>query len=128
MELNDRIALIMKANNLSAAAFADKLGVQRSGISHIMSGRNKPSLDFIQRTLNAFPKVDAHWLITGQKKKPTEETKAASKIEVTDVTTGDLKKTDSQKRLNPTQNESEEIDHIVVFFRNGTFKRYLSHE
>ena len=54
----------MKLNNLSASAFADKIEVQRSSISHILSGRNKPSLEFIQKVLTAFPKVSSDWLLT----------------------------------------------------------------
>ena len=52
--------------NLSPSLFADKIGVQRSGVSHILSGRNKPSLDFIIKILTAFPQVDADWLLFGR--------------------------------------------------------------
>lgn len=65
MELAERFRYIMKLNQLSASAFADEIGVQRSSISHILSGRNKPSLEFIQKVLKRFPKVDAAWLISG---------------------------------------------------------------
>ena len=66
MELLERIKLIMKMNQLNAASFADRIGVQRSNVSHILTGRNKPSLDFIEKTLLQFPKINAAWLITGQ--------------------------------------------------------------
>ena len=65
MELSDRISLVMKSHNLTASAFAERLGVQRSSISHIMGGRNRPSIDFLQKLLRAFPKVDATWLLLG---------------------------------------------------------------
>ena len=58
--------MVMKANQLNAASFADRLGVQRSNLSHILTGRNKPSLDFIEKMLIQFPKVNASWLISGQ--------------------------------------------------------------
>ena len=46
--------------------FADKIGVQRSSISHILSGRNKPSLDFILKVTNEFTDVDIYWLLNGK--------------------------------------------------------------
>ena len=65
MELIDRFRYIMKINQLSASAFADEIGVQRSSVSHVLSGRNKPSLEFIQKVLKRYPKVDGNWLISG---------------------------------------------------------------
>lgn len=64
--MEERIRLIIKAKNITAASFADRIGVQRSAISHVLSGRNNPSLDFIQRILKAFPDINAEWLIGGK--------------------------------------------------------------
>lgn len=64
--MTDRISLLIRAKNLSAAQFADEIGVQRSSISHLMSGRNKPSLDLIQKTLQRFPEVSTEWLLFGK--------------------------------------------------------------
>lgn len=68
MLIKERIQLIMKMHNLTASALADQLGVQRSNISHIISGRNKPSLDLLEKLILKFPRVNAHWLITGEVK------------------------------------------------------------
>ena len=65
MDLKQRLQQIITKNNLSASSFADKLSIQRSNISHILSGRNKPSLDFIEKFINHFPNEDVIWLITG---------------------------------------------------------------
>jgi len=62
----DRILLILQIKNLSSSKFAEEIGVQRSGISHIISGRNKPSLEFVQKLLNRFPDINAEWLISGK--------------------------------------------------------------
>ena len=51
MELLDRIQYLMKLNNLSPSAFADQIDVPRSSMSHLLSGRNKPSLEFIQKII-----------------------------------------------------------------------------
>jgi transcriptional regulator with XRE-family HTH domain len=55
----------MTTKNISPIQFASIIGVQRSGISHILSGRNKPSLDFIQKILAKFPDINADWLVQG---------------------------------------------------------------
>jgi plasmid maintenance system antidote protein VapI len=51
---------------LNASAFADKIGVQRSSLSHLLSGRNKPSLDFILKIVDVFPDVDLYWILNGR--------------------------------------------------------------
>ena len=61
-----RIKSLISVKNLTASQFADLLGVQRSNISHILSGRNKPSLDFILKISEHFPAVSLEWLINGK--------------------------------------------------------------
>ncbi|MES2517512.1 MAG: helix-turn-helix transcriptional regulator [Bacteroidota bacterium] len=63
MDLNKKIEQIIIDKGLSPSYFADTVGIQRSSISHILSGRNKPSLDIIQRILKVFPDIDRDWLI-----------------------------------------------------------------
>lgn len=63
--MNSRISLVLKAKNITPAQLADELGVQRSGISHILNGRNKPSLDFIQKLLKRYPDISMSWLMFG---------------------------------------------------------------
>lgn len=62
----DRITLLLKTRNISASQFADEIGVQRSSISHVLSGRNKPSLDFIQKILVRYPEINPDWLLFGK--------------------------------------------------------------
>jgi transcriptional regulator with XRE-family HTH domain len=64
--IQERILQIMTNYGLNAGQFADKLGVQPSSISHILSGRNKPSLDFVTKLLNCFPQIDYMWLVMGK--------------------------------------------------------------
>lgn len=66
MNLNERIAEIIVYSKLSASEFADEIEVQRSNISHITSGRNKPSLDFLMKIKERFPELQWDWLILGQ--------------------------------------------------------------
>ena len=60
-----RIQAILQEEKLTATQFADKIGVQRSSVSHILSGRNNPSVDFVTKILKGFPKIDSEWLVLG---------------------------------------------------------------
>ena len=66
MEVKDRIRMVIDSHKMNAGAFADKIGVQRSNVSHVLSGRNKPSFEFVEKLLVAFPRVSAQWLLTGK--------------------------------------------------------------
>ncbi len=62
-EFASRLKLMLNYYEISAAQLADKVEVQRSSISHILSGRNKPSLEFVLKILKAFPEVELYWLL-----------------------------------------------------------------
>ena len=112
MELIDRFKYLMKINKLSASAFADEIGVQRSSVSHILSGRNKPSLEFIQKVINRFPKVSADWLVAGvtnmEGSQPAKDEKAT-------------KQTNTPA---PTSSVDKGIKKIVVFYNDNTFEEF----
>ena len=65
-EMKDRIAHIIRAKNLTAAEFALRLGIQPSNISHLLSGRNNPSLDFVKKLNETFPEYSLEWIIFGR--------------------------------------------------------------
>lgn len=65
MSLNERISRVIEYSQLTPSEFADEIDVQRSSISHITSGRNKPSLEFIIKIKSRFPEILWDWLITG---------------------------------------------------------------
>jgi transcriptional regulator with XRE-family HTH domain len=128
MELTDRIRVIMKTNNMNAATFADKIGVQRANMSHVLTGRNKPSLDFIERILISFPKVNALWLITG--KVGQEEVYKAQGdfldegIEMTSTLKVESNH-DKKNDLNPKANaQAAKIVKIITFYDDSTFDEY----
>ena len=66
IDFTNRLKIILENHQLTASLFADKIGVQRSSISHILSGRNKPSLDFVLKVTKAFSDVDIYWLLNGK--------------------------------------------------------------
>ena len=103
----------MKLNNLTASAFADEIGVQRSSMSHILSGRNKPSLELIQKVLSRFPKVSADWLIAG-----------VTNTEKMEINT-DVNSTQQSKENAPTPSLSNKsIKKIMVFYHDNTFEEF----
>ena len=65
MEINERITKVLEYTGFSASEFADEIDVQRSSISHIISGRNKPSLEFVTKIKNRFPELSWDWIILG---------------------------------------------------------------
>lgn len=115
MSIKDRLQMVMKMHSLTNAGFADRVGVQRSSISHIMAGRNKPSLDFIQKTLLAFPRVNAQWLITGKQESIQQEAIKEPKDDKPPVQEEVVVKKETETP------KAKEIDRIVVFYSDGTF-------
>ncbi len=114
LDFTNRLKKILNYHQLTASLFADKIGVQRSSISHILSGRNKPSLDFILKVTNTFTDVDIYWLLNGKGAFPKEQVpinKVFSPDESSIVETINSK---SSKKMN----------RIVVFYEDGTFEEY----
>jgi len=64
-EIIDRVKKIISTNGLTSSSFADKIGVPRSSISHVLSGRNNPSLDLIIKILQSFDGISANYLLSG---------------------------------------------------------------
>ena len=62
----NRINLILRAKNITAKQFAEEIGIQPSGMSHILGGRNNPSLDFVTKVVRRYPEIDANWLLLGK--------------------------------------------------------------
>lgn len=71
--MKDRIEHIMRAKNLKASDFAALLGIQPSGVSHILAGRNKPSLEFVKKIKETFPEYNLDWIIFGTGPMTTSE-------------------------------------------------------
>lgn len=65
MSINTRITSFISSLGINSSLFADRIGVQRSSISHILNGRNKPSIDFIEKLHGKYPNLNLEWLITG---------------------------------------------------------------
>jgi len=66
-EIKDRLAHILRAKNLTATQFAELMEIQPSNVSHLLNGRNKPSLDFLIKLKEVFPEYSFDWIIMGKK-------------------------------------------------------------
>ncbi|MEZ0128950.1 helix-turn-helix transcriptional regulator [Flavobacterium sp. LBUM151] len=145
-----RLEIILDYYALNASSFADKIGVQRSSMSHLLSGRNKPSLDFVLKILDVFPDVDLYWILNGKGSFPKNDAetvnpkaentpeieKVSPPIPYENVLSSNLfsemnkKEQSPENRILESQNtnfnfEKGEIEKIVFFYKNGTFKVYV---
>ena len=110
-----RLEKVIQFYGLSASSFAEKIGVQRSSISHILSGRNKPSLEFIMKVLSSFPEVDLYWLLNGKGSFPSLEEKFEK-----------LTETSKPIKIKPAKSLSTDksIQRIVIFYSDGSFEDF----
>ena len=129
-EFAKRLQKILDYYSISATAFSDEIDVNRSTISHLLSGRNKPSLDFVLKVIQHYPEVELYWLLNGKgifpsDKRSSEETKETKeKIPAEDANAKPLQKTPDQNEMPPIQDT--DIERIVIFYRDGSFKSYKS--
>ncbi len=112
--MKDRITLLIKAKNYTSAQFAEEIGVQKSGISHIISGRNNPSLDFVQKILTRFPEVSMEWLILGKGPMFSSDVPRQPKMETTLFPLSGAEKTEPDL-FSPEISDSQEAEEIPVF-------------
>lgn len=144
--MNLRLQQLLSAENLTQAEFADRIGVARASVSHILAGRNRPSFEVIQKISDSFPAVSLDWLINGNGRmyrqdsvqntdyqaksfetqdlgaepalfeEPTAGSPAASRNTLSDTLV--------QTRQKPKQQRI--ISKVVVFFNDGTFQELHS--
>ena len=119
--LIERLQLLMKENELTASSFADKIGVQRSSISHILSGRNKPSLDFIAKIEANFNEVSFHWLLTGEELPIPSPTASPQLNEASKPMT---QNTPSEPEHQSMYSSSKQLVDLIYVFSDGSFQRF----
>tara|TARA_A100001011_G_scaffold332439_1_gene359516 strand:+ start:1100 stop:1495 length:396 start_codon:yes stop_codon:yes gene_type:complete len=115
-EFLNRLEELMKNHQLNAAAFAEKIGVQRSSVSHILSRRNKPSLEFIFKIQSQFEEVDFDWLLLGVQNNNTP-------IDL-DLHNFDSIKSNIDLKLKSYNNDTE-VTQIIQTYKDGSFRLYL---
>jgi transcriptional regulator with XRE-family HTH domain len=161
MSINDKIKQVLLTKNLSPSYLADDIGVQRSSISHILSGRNRPSLDIIQKIVRRFPEFTYEWFLEDDVQLLTEPSIASSPsinqaganraqprpdTIIAAYQTNNAERTVNLNRpiipkqntlvestlqdqqpivRQPTSNLDKQIDRILVFYTDGTFREYM---
>ncbi len=144
--MKERILEFLRSENKSSAQFAEEIGVQPSGISHILSGRNNPSLDFVLKMLDRYKFLSIEWLLFGKgtmykdsagmhslfeqtlfDQKPDEVDKGEEKpiIQAHGAAT---RNSLSQDALNAGESEKEReksVERIVWFYADGSFREYF---
>ena len=111
MEMNERIQKVLNNSGLSASEFSKRLDIQRSRLSHILSGRNNVSLDIIKKINNNFPEYTLDWLING-----VEKPLLYPKTQVID---NKIEKK-QQKSMN------KKINKVILFYDDETFETFTN--
>ncbi|CAL2080229.1 DNA-binding XRE family transcriptional regulator [Tenacibaculum sp. 190524A02b] len=135
-----RLKEVIKFNSLTLSTFADTIEVPRSSLSHLMSGRNKPSLDFVLKIIAKFPEVDLYWLLNGEGSFPKQK-ESLEKIETVteekeEIETPSLfaQTTTKQETISNTQfsapTEKQEnvarkkLVKVILLYNDGSFDEY----
>lgn len=115
-----RLEKVIDFYSETASSFAEKIGVQRSSISHILSGRNKPSLDFVLKILSVYPEVELYWILNGKGEFPS-----VPKSEIIQPTPiSQISETVLPKEISSKKSTDKTIERIVIFYSDGTFKSF----
>ena len=144
MTEKERLQKIMEQENLSQTQFADRIGINRPTLSHIMKGRNAPSLDVLQKTLHVFRSISTDWLILGVG--PMYRTNSFSQqtlfdvkpevvsekeVQAIDLPIKEVESVPSQSIIKPvvedsiTEKSTKTISKIVVFYSDNTFEELV---
>ena len=142
--MREKLLNLMKTEQLTASKLAELLGIQPSGISHILGGRNKPSFDLVQKILRRFPQVNPDWLLLDSEvmfrdeaEQPTgnalfsfensdpQTEPSGGNSENTKISEG---KTSEKNELANifcrTQNGQKDVDRILILYNDGSFDSY----
>jgi transcriptional regulator with XRE-family HTH domain len=143
--MKTRILEFIKIENKSAAQLAEEIGVQPSSISHIISGRNNPSLDFVMKMVKKYPVLSTDWLLfgTGDMYREPQLTSLFEPVSDNNPKERSISGEDKRKNIPGFKSNFSEEKHdissersaysinnktirIVCFFADNTFKEYFS--
>ena len=119
--MNKRLQQFLNAENISQSQLADTLSVARAGVSHIISGRNRPGFDFLESMALHYPQLSIEWLLTGKGKMYKENSLFDSSSEAS----AEIR--NSQEPSAPPAapaKPARDVDHIVIFYTDNTFETF----
>ncbi|HQH41969.1 MAG TPA: helix-turn-helix transcriptional regulator [Bacteroidales bacterium] len=137
--MKDRLLALMKAESLTPSQFADELAIQRSAVSHLVSGRNLPSYDVLVKILNRFPEINPEWLLLGKGemyKKPKtgslfdqpEHPSETGSVRAEPDAMQELHSSDPENYGSKTSSGAQKnpgIKEILLLFSDNTFQRFI---
>ncbi len=131
LDFTKRLKEIFEYYDLSASSFADQIDVGRASISHILSGRNKPSLDFVMKVVSNFKEVELYWLLNGKGHFPPSSKNNTNGIKAKKEFVVDIKP-EKPKTIEPLLNEyskqashsKKEIQKVIIFYTDGSFESF----
>lgn len=141
--MREKLLVLMKNEDLTSSRLAELLGIQPSGISHLLAGRNKPSFDLVQKILRRFPRINPDWLLLDSEQMyrdlPTEKSQPAENtIFSADAPTVQEKGQNREEVKSPEQTTTSAataminsagqthgaIKRVIVLFEDRTFESY----
>ncbi len=129
-KFGERLQKILDFYGISATELSNQISFNRSTISHLLSGRNKPSLDFVMKVLQKYPEVELYWLLNGQGDFPQKKDIISTKFKTDQKSYKKSKSEKNEKKpqidpsnMSDTMNQ-DEIDRIIIFFKDGSFKSF----
>jgi len=136
--MTERILEIIRNKKITPSQFADEIGIQRSTLSHLVAGRNKPSLEVVQKIISRFPEIDVDWLVTGRGSSQVVDKQEAVSSEVVRQSLPENEKEEmkspdvvvkqeilSVRKKKAPGNEEKQVEKILFFYSDKTFSEYL---
>jgi transcriptional regulator with XRE-family HTH domain len=144
MNLNEKIKQILTDKNISPSYFADEIGIQRSSVSHILAGRNKPSLDIVQKIIRRFPELGMEWIlddvelpiVNPEPQLVREQSSVITKRDdepvrselreknISDQLTGYANLPELKNERTQEKQAEKKIERVMLFFSDGTFQEF----
>ena len=136
MKETERLLKIIEKENLTPTQFADRTSIQRPKISHILNGRNAPSLDVMKKTAEAFPEINADWLFMGNgnmyrqtnvdPRQPTLfDEKPELPVQSIPSANNVVQQNVTQQPIVMENRVEKTVSKIVVFYSDNTFEEFL---
>ena len=122
--MKERIIKIMECERMGQAQFASAIGIQRAAMSHIISGRNNPSLDVMTKILHRYPQINPDWLLLGKGEMLRDNTPA---MEPADNIAKNRKELENSEKAWAVSVErpSKTVSKIMVFYSDNTYDTFV---
>ncbi|MFL0078709.1 helix-turn-helix domain-containing protein [Tenacibaculum maritimum] len=120
-----RLKQVLDYYKLTSSSFADTIDIQRSTMSHLLSGRNKPSLDFVLKVVDKFPEVNLYWFLKGKGKFPSMEQDVIDRNPPSLEEAPSLFSHEASIDLpSIPQKKGKELIKIILLYNDGSFENF----